>query len=143
MTTVPTATAARRPTARTARPVPLLVVGIVLFLGSELMFFSSLFGMYFTLRAHTQPWTPEDVKVDLTRLFFTSVLVASSLRSARVHFAALRQRIEHLSPVPVHVPPVRLCTDNGAMIAAAAYWHFRSGERARLDLDAIPNLPLA
>jgi N6-L-threonylcarbamoyladenine synthase len=55
----------------------------------------------------------------------------------------LRQRIEHLSPVPVHVPPVRLCTDNGAMIAAAAYWHFRSGERARLDLDAIPNLPLA
>ncbi|MFL5798259.1 MAG: heme-copper oxidase subunit III [Actinomycetota bacterium] len=83
MTTVPTATAARGPTARTARPVPLLVVGIVLFLGSELMFFSSLFGMYFTLRAHTQPWTPVDVKVDLTRLFFTSVLVASSFTMQR------------------------------------------------------------
>jgi N6-L-threonylcarbamoyladenine synthase len=55
----------------------------------------------------------------------------------------LRQRIERLSPVPVHVPPVRLCTDNGAMIAAAAYWRFRSGERASLDLEAIANLPLA
>ena len=55
----------------------------------------------------------------------------------------LRQRIERLSPVPVHVPPVRLCTDNGAMIAAAAYWRFRSGERASLDLEAIASLPLA
>ena len=55
----------------------------------------------------------------------------------------LRQRVEQLSAVPVHVPPVKLCTDNGAMIAAAAYWRFQAGERAGLDLDAIPNLPIA
>ena len=60
------------------RPVPLLVVGIVLFLGSELMFFASLFGMYFTLRAQDHPWTPPEIKVDLYRTFFTAVLVASS-----------------------------------------------------------------
>jgi hypothetical protein len=28
------------------------------------------------------------------------------------------------------------------MIAAAAYWRYRAGERASLDLDAIPNLPI-
>jgi N6-L-threonylcarbamoyladenine synthase len=55
----------------------------------------------------------------------------------------LRERIERLSPLPVHVPPPPLCTDNGAMIAAAAYWRFRAGKRSGLDLDAIPNLPLA
>jgi cytochrome c oxidase subunit 3 len=82
VTTVPSTAVAGHP-ARGARPVPLLVVGIVLFLGSELMFFSSLFGMYFTLRAHTQPWTPEDVKVDGTRLLFTGILVASSFTMQR------------------------------------------------------------
>jgi N6-L-threonylcarbamoyladenine synthase len=55
----------------------------------------------------------------------------------------LRQRIEDLAQRPVHVPTPSLCTDNGAMIAAAAYWRYRAGERASLDLDAIPNLPIA
>jgi tRNA N6-adenosine threonylcarbamoyltransferase len=55
----------------------------------------------------------------------------------------LRQRMELLSPVPVQVPAVRLCTDNGAMIAAAAFWHYRAGERSWLDLDAVPGLPIA
>jgi N6-L-threonylcarbamoyladenine synthase len=55
----------------------------------------------------------------------------------------LRQRIEDLAQRPVHVPAPSLCTDNGAMIAAAAYWRYRAGERASLDLDAIPNLPIA
>src|SRR5690242_588120 len=42
------------------------------------MFFASLFGMYFTLRAQDHPWTPEDIHVDIYRTFFTVVLVASS-----------------------------------------------------------------
>jgi len=76
---VSTTTAARpAPATRSAKPVPLLVVGIVLFLGSELMFFASLFGMYFTLRAENNPWTPEDIHVDVYRTFFTVILVASS-----------------------------------------------------------------
>lgn len=58
--------------------IPLLVVGIVLFLGSELMFFASLFGMYFTLRSQAAFWAPPDIKVDAVRLIFTSILVASS-----------------------------------------------------------------
>src|SRR5919198_3107485 len=58
--------------------IPLLVIGIVLFLGSELMFFSSLFGMYYTLRAQNTVWTPADIKVDALRLLSTSILIASS-----------------------------------------------------------------
>jgi N6-L-threonylcarbamoyladenine synthase len=41
------------------------------------------------------------------------------------------------------VPPPALCTDNGAMIGAAAARRFAAGERAGLDLDARPSLPLA
>ncbi|HXJ65788.1 MAG TPA: cytochrome c oxidase subunit 3 [Actinomycetota bacterium] len=75
-----TATAVRpavRPGSR-PRTTPLLVVGIVLFLGSELMFFASLFGMYFTLRAQNRLWTPQEVVVDTYRVAFTLALVASS-----------------------------------------------------------------
>lgn len=40
------------------------------------------------------------------------------------------------------VPPLELCTDNAAMIAAAGTFHLERGERAGWDLNAIPNLPL-
>lgn len=42
----------------------------------------------------------------------------------------------------VYVPPPARCTDNAAMIAAAGYHHLIRGERAGLDLDAIPSSPL-
>jgi N6-L-threonylcarbamoyladenine synthase len=45
--------------------------------------------------------------------------------------------------VPLIVPRPGLCTDNGAMIGAAGARRFTVGERARLDLDARPSLPLA
>ena len=37
-------------------------------------------------------------------------------------------------------PSPALCTDNGAMIASAAYYAYRSGERSGYDLDAVPAL---
>ncbi|MEJ7695624.1 MAG: tRNA (adenosine(37)-N6)-threonylcarbamoyltransferase complex transferase subunit TsaD [Candidatus Limnocylindrales bacterium] len=45
--------------------------------------------------------------------------------------------------VPLFVPRPGLCTDNGAMIGAAGARRFHAGERAGLDLDARPSLPLA
>ncbi len=36
------------------------------------------------------------------------------------------------------VPPIALCTDNGAMIAGLGTFHFRNGKRAAWDLDAMP-----
>jgi N6-L-threonylcarbamoyladenine synthase len=56
---------------------------------------------------------------------------------------ALRERVRQLVHVPVIVPPPRYCTDNGAMIASAGTYRFRAGERAGLDLDASPVLPLS
>jgi N6-L-threonylcarbamoyladenine synthase len=43
----------------------------------------------------------------------------------------------------LHVPPPRLCTDNAAMIAAAGTARLLAGERAGLDLNAVPDLALA
>ncbi|MBO5258816.1 MAG: tRNA (adenosine(37)-N6)-threonylcarbamoyltransferase complex transferase subunit TsaD [Agathobacter sp.] len=40
-----------------------------------------------------------------------------------------------------HPSPI-LCTDNAAMIGAAAYYDYLAGKRAGLDLNAIPNLKL-
>ena len=39
--------------------------------------------------------------------------------------------------VPVHLPPLRYCTDNAAMTAGLAAVHLRAGRTATLDLDAV------
>jgi N6-L-threonylcarbamoyladenine synthase len=60
--------------------------------------------------------------------------------------AALRERLigrAAMLGVPVVIPRPGLCTDNGAMIGAAGARRFDAGERAGLDLDARPSLPLA
>ncbi len=52
----------------------------------------------------------------------------------------LRQTLRERSPVPVIVPPPRLCTDNGAMVAACAWWRLQAGDVASLDVDVAPGL---
>jgi N6-L-threonylcarbamoyladenine synthase len=47
--------------------------------------------------------------------------------------SALRRELSELSPVPVYYPPLAFCTDNAAMVAAAA--HF-CGIPAKLDVGA-------
>jgi tRNA N6-adenosine threonylcarbamoyltransferase len=54
----------------------------------------------------------------------------------------LREVLRQRSPIPVFVPPPVLCTDNGAMIAAAAHFTAESG-RAPLDLDVRAAWPIA
>ena len=56
--------------------------------------------------------------------------------------ARLREEILRRSPLPVIIPPPALCTDNGAMVAACAYYQLRRGEQWPLDLDVAPGLPL-
>lgn len=56
---------------------------------------------------------------------------------------ALRRGMQAALSIPVRYPPLPLCTDNAAMIGAAAHWHFINGRRDSLDLDVTPNLPLA
>ncbi len=42
----------------------------------------------------------------------------------------------------IYMPDLKLCTDNGAMIAGAGYYNYIVGKRNELDLNAIPNLKL-
>jgi N6-L-threonylcarbamoyladenine synthase len=52
----------------------------------------------------------------------------------------LRRVLSERSPVPLHVPPPLLCTDNGVMVAACAYYRTKT---SGLDLDVSPSLPVA
>ena len=54
----------------------------------------------------------------------------------------LREALAKRSPVPLYVPSRALCTDNGAMIGACAYYRF-AAKRAGWDLDVAPGLPVA
>ena len=58
---------------------PMLAIGVMIWLGSELMFFSGLFAALFTIRAHLASWPPQGTKLDTIQAgIFTLILVASS-----------------------------------------------------------------
>ena len=52
----------------------------------------------------------------------------------------LRTVLRERSPLPLFIPSPALCTDNGAMIAACAYFQRMLGRRARLGYGRIPKL---
>jgi cytochrome c oxidase subunit 3 len=58
---------------------PMLAIGVMIWLGSELMFFSGLFAALFTIRAHLAAWPPVGTHLDVLQSgIFTIILVASS-----------------------------------------------------------------
>jgi N6-L-threonylcarbamoyladenine synthase len=56
--------------------------------------------------------------------------------------ARLRAEMDRRVQRPVLYPPLSLCTDNAAMIAAAGFYRFVAGHRSGLDLDVRSSLPL-
>ncbi len=56
--------------------------------------------------------------------------------------ALLRRQMSARISQPVRYPPLHLCTDNAAMIGAAAHWLYGAGLLADWDLDVVPNLKL-
>jgi N6-L-threonylcarbamoyladenine synthase len=67
--------------------------------------------------------------------------IAGGVASNGVIRAALQEACEQKGVAFYHPSPI-LCTDNAAMIGAAAYYDFIAGKRAGLDLNAVPNLKL-
>ena len=66
------------------RPLPIrahpVVLGTVIFIASETMFFAALFATYFNLKAHNAVWPPPSVHLELVGPSFgTAFLVISSL----------------------------------------------------------------
>ncbi len=62
-----------------------LGVGTVIWLSSELMFFSGLFAAYFTLRSASAAWPPEGVELATVRTALATVVLVAS--SATMHGA--------------------------------------------------------
>lgn len=57
--------------------------------------------------------------------------------------SALRQAMSIKKLYSVHIPPLKLCTDNAAMIGAAGYFRLIHGYSDTLDFDVMPTWPLA
>jgi cytochrome c oxidase subunit III len=58
------------------------LLGMVLFIASEVMFFGGLFGAYFTIRSSATQWPPEGTDVNLETWYaavLTTILVTSSV----------------------------------------------------------------
>jgi N6-L-threonylcarbamoyladenine synthase len=88
----------------------------------------------------------------------TEVLVTKTLRAAKAFEAkeilvaggvaanqGLRERITQAcqeAGIPLHIPPLSLCTDNAAMIAAAGTIGFIKGTRADYSLNGEPSLSI-
>ncbi len=83
------------------------------------------------------------------------VLVGKTIRAAETFEAkeifiaggvsanqALRAAAVEHAGLPVRVPPLWLCTDNAAMIAAAGYFRYQAGQCEGLDFDVLPSWSL-
>jgi len=55
----------------------------------------------------------------------------------------LRERMLAESKIPVHIPPLSLCTDNAAMIAGAGYYHYIQDDFTPINFDVLPTWPLS
>lgn len=80
------------------------------------------------------------------------LLAANQVETKKVALAGgvsansyLRHRLDELGKeysLHIYYPEMVLCTDNAAMIGAAAYYDYKAGKKSSWDLNAVPNLQL-
>jgi cytochrome c oxidase subunit 3 len=75
-------------TTRSPRAPSIVGVGVVVWLASELMFFSGLFGAYFTLRSVNDVWPPDGVELETARTALATVVLIVSSGSMHLAIAA-------------------------------------------------------
>lgn len=105
--------------------------------------------------ANNQPLPVADLSASF-QASVVDVLLSKTLAAARAHKVrqiivaggvsanrALREAFQAQDEFPVHIPPLSLCTDNAAMIAAAGYFRHALGQHDPLDLDVMPTWPLS
>jgi len=70
-----------------------------------------------------------------------SILLSGGVAANSYLRAQCRAEADQLG-IEVFYPELRLCTDNGAMIAAAGYFRYHTGENTGLEITAQPDLRL-
>jgi N6-L-threonylcarbamoyladenine synthase len=71
------------------------------------------------------------------------VVLAGGVAANKGLRSALTAAFHDIQDVELVIPPLNLCTDNAAMIAAAGSIMFEKGQRAGLDLNANPGLDIS
>ncbi|MEG0472254.1 MAG: tRNA (adenosine(37)-N6)-threonylcarbamoyltransferase complex transferase subunit TsaD, partial [Solibacillus sp.] len=69
-------------------------------------------------------------------------VIAAGGVSANRGLRASLERVFTEEGIPFYVPPLNLCTDNAAMIGAAAYQMFEAGNRGNLAMNGRPGMEL-
>jgi N6-L-threonylcarbamoyladenine synthase len=115
---------------------------------------------YPKLRVGEEPPPPDLPVADLAASFQSAVVEVLSIKTvaAAKEFnaqsifiaggvsanSALRSEMQsQAGSILVRYPPLILCTDNAAMIAAAGHFRYLAGQRDSLDFDVKPNWKLA
>ena len=70
-----------------------------------------------------------------------SVILSGGVAANERFRAVLKERLAK-EGIPLYYPDLKLCTDNAAMISTVAYYQYKKGDFADLDLNADPNLQL-
>ncbi|GEK60240.1 tRNA (adenosine(37)-N6)-threonylcarbamoyltransferase complex transferase subunit TsaD [Marinococcus halophilus] len=108
-------------------------------------------------RQRGEEWAPEDVAASFQQSVITvltektaraaaaceakQVMVVGGVAANSGLRAAMKEKFEE-SGVKLQIPPLHLCTDNAAMIGAAAYINWKKGNFSSMDLNGVPGLPL-
>jgi N6-L-threonylcarbamoyladenine synthase len=73
-----------------------------------------------------------------------TVILAGGVAANALLRHRLQQEVGGLCPPETVVlcPPLAYCTDNAAMVAAAAAWSIRRGDQTGLEADVFPRLPI-
>lgn len=64
-----------------------------------------------------------------------NVIIAGGVAANKILRAAMQELTDELN-VELSIPPMKYCTDNAAMIAAAGYYAYKDGRRADLTLNS-------
>jgi N6-L-threonylcarbamoyladenine synthase len=83
----------------------------------------------------------ENVLRAVEKLNVSKIAIAGGV-SANSYLRERMQKIGSMHNLKVYYPELVLCTDNAAMIGAAAYYNYLDGKISGLDLNAVPNLKI-